>query len=353
MTAKLEFVWPLIGHEKNREFLQTGVIQKRLAQTYLFYGPEKIGKTTLAKYLAKTVFCKSFVEYNKLSNLLTDSVAPAKLPCGVCENCLQFDRGIYPEFYIIDRELNEKTGEKRQNVTINQIRELQEKLNKRAFSNSYKVAIIRGAETLTKEASNALLKTLEEPNPNTILILLTTSKEMILKTIQSRSQNLQFLPVTKNEIHQYLISKGLSVTDADEVASLSQGRPTIALKYLENKEIVKDQIDEGGAWLDLLSQDNHSKLKLAEKISKEKLSQDAIVKKLTMLSTVIRDLLLARANQQDLITFKSLTPVMQVCAKEKGDQDLTKFLQNIEQAKIQLAQNVNVRLVLENLFLNI
>jgi len=63
--------------------------------------------------------------------------------------------------------------------------------------------------------------------------------------------------------------------------------------------------------------------------------------------------LLARANQQDLITFKSLTPVMQVCAKEKGDQDLTKFLQNIEQAKIQLAQNVNVRLVLENLFLNI
>ncbi|KKR07910.1 MAG: polymerase III, delta prime subunit protein [Parcubacteria group bacterium GW2011_GWC2_39_14] len=353
MSAQVEFAWPLIGHEKIKKFLQAGVVERRLAQTYLFYGPEKVGKTTLAKYLAKTVFCASFAEYNKLSNILTDSASLSKLPCGTCESCQQFDRGIYPEFYLVEREINEKTEELRQNITINQVRELQNKLNKRSFSDSYKVAIIRGAETLTKEASNALLKTLEEPTPKTILILLTTAREIILETIQSRSQNLQFLPVTRKEIEAYLISKGLARSQADEIASLAQGRPTIALKYLENQDIVKEQLVESEKWLELLAQNNQGKLKAAEKIVQGKPSIDSLIKGLTSFSIVLRDLLLVQAGQLDLITFRELIPVMQQSVKEKMDLDLTKLLQRIEQAKVQLKQNVNARLILENLFLNI
>lgn len=353
MSAEVEFVWPLIGHEKIKEFLQSGVKQRRLAQAYLFYGPEKIGKTTLAKYLAKTVFCESFAEYNKLHNFLTDAAGLSKLPCGTCESCLQFERGIYPDFYLIERELNEKTKEKRQNISINQIRELQNKLNKRTFANSYKVAIIREAETLTKEASNALLKTLEEPTAKTILILLTTAKEMILETIQSRSQNLQFLPVTRNEIRAYLNSQGVVKSQVEDIASLSQGRPTIALKFLSDVGIVESQTAESRKWLDLLDQDIQGRLKFAEAMFKEKMSIDAMIKEFTLFSAVLRDFILMRSGQFDLMTFRALLVEMQQKKIAKTDESFVKTLQSIEQAKVQLKQNVNMRLVLENLFLNI
>jgi len=353
MSAKGEFDWPLIGHEKVKEFLQTGVKQRRLAQAYLFYGPEKIGKTTLAKYLAKTVFCESYREYSKLNNILSEKVDLAKLPCGVCSECQQFDRGIHSEFYLVEREINSKTGEKRGNITISQIRELQSKLNKRSFSNSYKVVILKEAETLNKEAANALLKTLEEPTPRTILILLTVAKEMILETIQSRCQVVQFLPVTRNEIYQYALTRGTNRNVAEEIASLSQGRPTIALGALERIDVIQEQIIKGAEWLNLCKSDNQTKLKQAEKMVQTKMSVDGLIKELTNFSIILRDILLTRANQLDLVTFKSLITELQTALANRVDEDLAGALKRVEQAKIQLKQNISARLVLENLFLNI
>lgn len=353
MQEKADFNWSLIGHEKIKEFLQSEVKQRRLAHAYLFSGPEKIGKTTLARLFAKTVSCDSFHAYSKLNNYLSGENELSVLPCGVCESCLQFDKGIYHDFYQIEREVNQKTGERRQAITINQIRELQNKLNKRSFSNSYKVAIIKEAEALNKEAANALLKTLEEPSPKTILILITTTRELILETIQSRCQSLKFSSVTKKEIREYLVRQGMSRTQADEIACLSQGRPTVALNALKNKDLMPGFQAQVEWWIQLLGSNNVQKLKLAEKLLQSKLSVENLLKELSTFSMVLRDILLARAGQLDLITFRSLSLKGQSVLPQLVDSAVVTLLKNIEHAKVQLKQNINIRLVLENLFLNI
>ena len=91
--------------------------------------------------------------------------------------------------------MNEKTNSRKSVISVSQIRELQEKINKRAFLNSYKIVIIPEAECLNQESGNALLKTLEEPTAKTVIILIATSKENVLPTIISRCQKFKFLPV--------------------------------------------------------------------------------------------------------------------------------------------------------------
>ena len=284
---------------------------------------------------------------------MSDNQELLTMPCGHCMSCQQFEKGLYPDFYQIEREVNSKTGEKRQAITISQIRELQKKLNKRSFANSYKVAIIKEAESLNKEAANALLKTLEEPSPKTILILTTTTQELILETIQSRCQKLNFFSVTKHEIYRYLTDHGLSDYQAKEVASLAQGRPTVALKFLTNKDLVNEMQAQTEWWVNLLNSSNIQKLKVVEKMLKEKISVEALLKELNTFSVIIRDVLLIRSGQLDLVTFRNSIASWQNLLSKKVDAEIVQIMKNIESAKIQIKQNVSARLVLENLFLNI
>lgn len=170
----------VVGQEIATAILKNAVSLGRVHHAYLFAGPRGVGKTTVARILAKALNCKD---------------PRGGEPCGECENCREIDRGSFPDLVEMDAASNRG---------IDDIRAVKEAVSYTPLKGKYKVYIIDEAHMLTKEAFNALLKTLEEPPPKTVFVLCTTEYEKIIPTILSRCQRIIFLRVREKEIREYL-----------------------------------------------------------------------------------------------------------------------------------------------------
>jgi DNA polymerase-3 subunit gamma/tau len=171
----------VIGQDFVVKTLKNAIKLQRISHAYIFSGSRGVGKTTIARILAKVLNCKNPVDYE---------------PCNQCENCLEIDKGSFPDMYEIDAASNRG---------IDDIRTIRDNVNYQPIKGKYKVYIIDEAHMLTKEAFNALLKTLEEPPPRNIFILATTELYKIPDTIKSRCQVFIFKPPTKAQIKAYLL----------------------------------------------------------------------------------------------------------------------------------------------------
>lgn len=149
--------------------IKNSLKENRVAHAYLFTGPRGVGKTTTARLIAKGLNC--------INNGITDN------PCNECENCLSIDKGNFIDLNEIDAASNRG---------IDEIRALKDKINYQPVKGRKKVYIIDEVHMLTKEAFNALLKTLEEPPSHVVFILATTEPDKILDTIISRCQRYDF-----------------------------------------------------------------------------------------------------------------------------------------------------------------
>lgn len=170
----------LVGNESRRQFLQNMIDKQKVTHSYLFYGIEGIGKTIFAREFAKTLLCDE--KQNK--------------PCEKCSSCQTFVENNHPDFMQI--EPDGKT------IKIEQIRNLQEKIAEKPIRSNYKIYIIKDADTMTKEAQNSLLKTLEEPPSYAVLILVASNENRLLNTILSRCIKISFLPIENNVLKEYM-----------------------------------------------------------------------------------------------------------------------------------------------------
>lgn len=150
------------------KILQSAIASGRIAHAYLFSGPRGVGKTSLARIMAKSLNCDQ---------------GPTTQPCNKCTNCVEITSGVSPDVIEIDGASN--TG-------VDDIRELQRELMYAASGAKYKIYIIDEVHMLSKNAFNALLKTLEEPPENVIFIFATTEPHKVLPTIISRCQRYDF-----------------------------------------------------------------------------------------------------------------------------------------------------------------
>ena len=150
------------------KILQSAIASERIAHAYLFTGPRGVGKTSLARIMAKSLNCDT---------------GPTTMPCNKCTNCVEITSGVSPDVIEIDGASN--TG-------VDDIRELQRELLYAASGAKYKIYIIDEVHMLSKNAFNALLKTLEEPPENVIFIFATTEPHKVLPTIVSRCQRYDF-----------------------------------------------------------------------------------------------------------------------------------------------------------------
>lgn len=187
------------GQREIVKTIKTSLRNGKTSHAYLFTGPRGVGKTTLARLIAKGVNC--------LKNGITDE------PCNECENCLAINNGTFMDLVEIDAASNRG---------IDEIRQLKEKINYQPVKGRKKIYIIDEVHMLTKEAFNALLKTLEEPPEHVIFILATTEADKILPTIISRCQRYDFKTLSVNDMKEQLrfIAKGENVEVPDEVLEL-------------------------------------------------------------------------------------------------------------------------------------
>src|SRR5450631_222548 len=166
----------LVGQAHVTDTLANAIRNDRVAHAYIFSGARGVGKTTAARILAKALNCVH---------------GPTPTPCGECDSCREIAAGSSLDVIEIDAASNRG---------IDQIRELREMVRYAPASSRSKVVILDEAHQLTDEASNALLKTLEEPPERVVFILATTRAEDLMETIKSRAQLFQFRALTFQEI---------------------------------------------------------------------------------------------------------------------------------------------------------
>jgi DNA polymerase-3 subunit gamma/tau len=218
----------LVGQEHVTETLANAIKKDRVAHAYIFSGARGVGKTTAARILAKALNCVN---------------GPTAEPCGVCDSCKEIAAGSSLDVIEIDAASNRG---------IDQIRELREMVRYAPAASRSKVVILDEAHMLTGEASNALLKTLEEPPEQVIFVMATTQPEDLEDTIRSRSQHFHFRALTFNEITdrlKYIASKeNLKIEDGAlaVIARMSEGSMRDALSLLEQARAycgddIKDQ----------------------------------------------------------------------------------------------------------------
>ncbi|MBI2370564.1 MAG: DNA polymerase III subunit delta' [Deltaproteobacteria bacterium] len=158
------------GQDPAIRVLQAVLRHQRVGHAYLFTGPEGVGKRRAALAFAQALNCSG-----------------GERPCGACRSCLKVARGVHPDVRVLEPE---GTG-----IRIEQVRELQRELHFKAFEGRWKTAILDEAERLRGPAANALLKTLEEPPEQSVLILVTASLDALPPTIISRCQRVRFRPL--------------------------------------------------------------------------------------------------------------------------------------------------------------
>jgi DNA polymerase-3 subunit delta' len=203
----------IIGHQQQWEFLKKSVQDKKIAHAYLFYGPSQIGKKRVAIEFAKYLNCVQTSKEDK--------------PCQKCQICYQIEKKIYPDLVFIEPDPEKLI------ISIEQIRELKRKLSLTGKNKGYKVAIIDQAHKLNFDAQSALLKQLEEPRGEAVIILISEYPQKILPTVISRCQKIRFSFVPSG-----LIKKEMSIDSNEKLKYpfLFNGRVGFIINSLSNPE---------------------------------------------------------------------------------------------------------------------
>jgi DNA polymerase III subunit delta' len=201
----------LLGHERQQVWFRNAIRNNRLASTFLFVGPNAIGKRTFGRLLAKTMLC-------------TQVDPPEMAPCGSCETCVQIEASTHPDLLEIAK-LPDKTAlsiDQFIGPEDNRMRQgLCYEIRMKPYSNRRKIAIIDDADTIAEEGANSLLKTLEEPPPGSVIILISTSLQRQLPTIRSRCQVVRFQPLSESILATLALRKSL-VSDPSEAEALAR-----------------------------------------------------------------------------------------------------------------------------------
>lgn len=321
----------IIGHQAQLSFLRRSFENGRMPHAYLFVGPEGVGKKKAAGELAN--WCLGRKE-------------------GKSEMSQDF------EIKFLERTYDEKNGSKHKDISINQIHEVREFLDHHGFVSCKKIVIIDEAEKMNVSASNALLKTLEEPSEKSLLILLATDEKKLLSTIFSRCQIIRFYPVPTKEIYEALVAKGAKRDLALEIARLSFGSPGRALTMFSQPEEMEFYQQESERFLNLLKGDLASRFVKMEDLFKEKKQvdhierRDKLIKILGLWLGFWRDILICQGKSEELAGNLSILESLKKQIKRYSFVQIVSFCQKIEEARRLLGQNIHPKLIFENLVLS-
>ena len=330
-------MWQVYGHEHILRQLEASLKQGQTPHACLFAGPAHVGKMTLALNLAQAVNC----------------LEPNLGPCGACQQCLRISLGLHADVRVISVAHGLTEGPTRTVIGIDDIKDVLRQVSLKPYEGSCTVIIFDGAESMSEEAANAVLKTLEEPPPQVIFLLLTANEPALLPTIRSRCRRFNLLPIPLNEVAKRLVENhGADPEEAEMLARLSRG----CLGWAVSAKESPDSVQELELQLDRLKTICQSGLadrfsyaaELAALFSKDREGARQI---LYLWLRWWRDLLLIKEGAEAYINNQAWLLDLQMLASALPTADIVMFVKRLLATLEALDQNASPRLALESLMI--
>lgn len=312
----------ILGHDNCIALLRRTLAAGKIANSYLFDGIEGCGKKLTALAFIEAVFCGN------------------SEGCGNCPSCRKVASLQHPDLHLVEPD--------GAFIKIDQIRELQRDLSFRPFEAPKKACIIDGVERLNPASGNALLKTLEEPPGNALMILITANPDAVLPTVLSRCQRLHFAALPETTIESLLANGGSAPEAAHVAASLAGGSMAMALRIGEETALRgrKGFLERVGA---LSPGDITPLFNLAEEFAGDR---EIALDMLGLLTSFLRDALLVRNGTHGIVNSDLLPLVEREAGRFSGD-DIMERINHVAGTRRAISGNVNTRLALEVLFMRL
>lgn len=336
----------LVGNQRAQDTLRRMLAGRRVPGALLFAGEEAVGKKLFAVELAKALNC------------LNPQGVEA---CDKCSACLRIPR--FAESPTDPKEKGKRiawSGHQdvgivrleKAVITVEQARDIDRETNYRPLEGKARVFIIDDAEKMNDAASNALLKTLEEPAPTSHIILVSARPSNLLTTIRSRCQIIRFAPLATEEIENYLVQKKIRAGEEARLAAhLARGRLGLALDF--NLDAYREAREAMLSVLDALQgqRDRVRLLRAAEELTDAKRKED-YEPRLDVLETLIHDAWLLSLNPQAKIVNEDIRERLSRLGAQLDSRHAADWMTRIQNLRGQLAVNINRRVATDALFLS-
>lgn len=342
----------ILGHQKVIARLENARRGGRVAHAYLFSGPRGVGKERVAWAFAAALAC------------------PAPEPCGVCESCTRIARGTHPDVRLLASEeelaargLREGEGQKdkakerqapSEQIRVSDLDEAADLFRHRPSLGRAKVLVVVDAERMNMNTQNRFLKTLEEPTPDSVIILCTANPGALLPTVRSRCQEVSFGPVPQESVARLLSEKaGLAAEPARALSALAQGSPGRALELADSEELAA-RAATVEALRRAVQGDLEDALSVAEEQGTGGEGREQAQLSLDRIETWLRDALLLSLGAKDAPLLNAdLEPQARAIAEMAGQERLFSWIDSLQAARSALQANANPRLTMESFLLSV
>ena len=330
--------WHTIGNEKATGALRRALDGDRLPHAILVAGPEHLGKMSLAIDLASALNCGG-----------------DEKPCRECAGCTRTRRGLHTDVHVVGLQEAPGGGRSRTLIGVDQVRDVQREAALAPFEGGCRVVIFDGAELLSEEAANSLLKTLEEPPPGVYLLLLTSKAEALLPTVVSRCQLVDLKPVPSEVIARHLVaSLGIEEALAERTARLSGGRPGWAIRAAGEPELLEALEEKVDAVEEVVRGSMETRFDHAARLgSATDRDREMGRRELEVWLAWWRDVMLVKEGVPQSAANLSRIESLKSVAETLSRQQITGAIQAVRRTRRLIARNVNSRLALEVMMLDL
>ncbi|HEU5349020.1 MAG TPA: DNA polymerase III subunit delta' [Ktedonobacterales bacterium] len=320
------------GHQQAQARLERTVLGDAVSHAWLLTGPSGIGKTTLAMEFARLLQC-------------TGRDSASGEPCGECASCRKISHHNHPDVTLIEPKKGKRT------LGIEQVRDMIRTTSLAPTEGRWRIFVIPEIERMLLPAMNSLLKTLEEPAPQVVLLLTSSEPETLLPTVLSRCQIVPMLPLAPDEVTQALIEQWLMPeSEARALAMLANGRLGWAIRAAEKPELREQRIHELEEIADLAAAPRDERLRRVGSFGKDVESAQRVLELWTLWW---RDVVLAASGASHLATTGDLRTKAERLGSRLGLERARHFLRALLDAQLALEANANPRLTLEVLALDL
>ena len=308
----------IIGQTTAVRSLENMILHDQVRGSFLFLGPDGVGKRTTSIEFAKAINCEKMKEGCR------------------CASCKKIDSGNHPDVFIIEPEGSSSS------IRIEKIRDIIYQASLKPYEARKKIFIINDAEDMTDEAQNALLKVLEEPPENHILILIASNISGLLPTVLSRCKVLKFYSLTQGQIQEFLQQEDIDEKDSSLFSHMAMGSIGRAMEFIDNDIITRRDEVVNNFFL-------RKSALLRESVLKEEGSRDT-EESLYMLLCWYRDLLVSKFTKEDSVLL-NIDRALEISSygsrftKEKLEKDLLNIITTIDYIR----RNVNPKIALFNM----